>query len=218
MIKVVIADDVALVRQAFTLICQSIGFLVLYQACNGLNLQEYLANTDVLPDIIFMDINMPVINGIDTTAHVSSHYPMIKVIVLSVFCNDIHIINMLKYGAKGYLTKNTEKEEILFAVTTVMKDNIYIPPSILEEWKIPACYLKSDNKKKYKPVLLNTKEYEFLSYCASELSYKEIAVRMNVEYKTIDNYRASVAGKLDIHTRQGLAVYAVKHGLYIYNK
>jgi len=218
MIKVVIADDVALVRQAFTLICQSIGFLVLYQACNGLNLQEYLSNTDLLPDIIFMDINMPISNGIDSTAYVSSHHPMIKVIVLSIFCNDIHIINMLKSGAKGYLTKNTDKEEILFAVTTVMNNDIYIPSSILEEWKIPACYLECGNQKKYKPVLLNTKEYEFLGYCASDLGYKEIADKMSIEYKTIDNYRASVSKKLDIHTRQGLAVYAVKHGLFVYNK
>lgn len=218
MIKVVIADDIALVRRAFTLICQSIGFVVLYQACNGLDLQEYLSHADMLPDIIIMDIDMPVINGIDATAYVSLHHPLIKVIGLSIFCNDRHIINMLKNGAKGYLTKNTDNEEILTAVKSVMSNGMFIPSSILEEWKIPSCYLKPDNNKKYKTILLNTKEYEFLSYCATDFGYKEIADKMNVEYKTIDNYRAAVSKKLNIHTRQGLAVYAVKHGLYIYNK
>jgi DNA-binding NarL/FixJ family response regulator len=218
MFKVVITDDISIVRQAFTLICQSLGLVVLYQACNGLDLQIYLANTDILPDIIFMDIDMPVINGIDAASYVSLHHPLIKIIGLSIFCNDRHIISMLRNGAKGYLTKDTDKEEIQFAINAVMNNQMFIPSKILEEWKISSEYLQSDHKKKYKTTLLNTKEYEFLSFCATDYGYKEIADKMNVEYKTIDNYRAAVSTKLNIHTRQGLAIYAVRHGLYIYNK
>ena len=165
-----------------------------------------------------MDIEMPVINGIVTTAHVSMYHPSIKVIGFSSYCSDLHIINLLKNGAKGYIAKGASAKEISIAINAVMNNEIFIAADILEKWKIPADYLKPDYAKKYKTTLLNTKEYEFLSYCATEWGYKEIAEKMRVEYRTIDAYRASVSTKLDIHTRQGLAVYAVKHGLHLYNK
>jgi len=86
-------------------------------------------------------------------------------------------------------------------------------PNLVEEWKIPANYLKPNYQKKYRTRLLNDKEYEFLGYCALDLGYKEIAGKMGVGYKTIDTYRATVTKKLNIHTRAGLAVYTIKHGL-----
>jgi len=218
MFKVVLAEDHELLRTSLALYLKDIGLQILYKACNGKDLQEYLSNAPILPDIILMDIEMPFINGIDATAYVSKHHPSIKVIGLSFYSNDLHIINLLKNGAKGYMAKGVSAQEISVAINAVMNNEIFIPTPILEEWEIPAEYLKPDYQKKYKTTLLNTKEYEFLSYCASEWSYKEIADKMNVEYKTIDNYRAAVSAKLNIHTRQGLAVYTVKQGLYIYNK
>ena len=218
MLKVALAEDHELLRNTLALYLKDIGFQIMYKACDGKDLQEYLSYTPILPDIILMDIEMPRLNGIDATAYVSTHHQSIKVIGLSLYCSDLHIINLLKNGAKGFMPKGAKVQEILFAINKVMNDEIFIPADILAEWKIPEDYLKPNYQKKYKPILLNKKEYEFLSCCASEWSYKEIADKMNVEYKTIDNYRAAVSAKLNIRTRQGLAVYAVKHGLYIYNK
>jgi two-component system invasion response regulator UvrY len=120
---------------------------------------------------------------------------------------------MLRNGARGYLTKNTEPEELLRAAQTVMNDEIYLTPAVAEKWKISPAYLTGPNKKKYKTNLMNDREYEFLSYCATDMGYKEIAEEMGVQYKTIDSYRASVTEKLNIHTRSGLAAYAIKYGL-----
>ena len=92
-------------------------------------------------------------------------------------------------------------------------NEIYIPDNILKEWKIPTDYLKSNNIKKFKTHLLNEREYEFLSYCATDYEYKGIADRMDIEYATLNIYRASVCKKLNIHSRAGLAVYAKHYGL-----
>lgn len=212
MYKIAIVDDYTLIREAFTDMFQKLGMDVLFTACNGKEVQTRLLNDPSLPDIIFMDINMPVMDGITATAFIAAHFPSIKVIALSGFCNEKHVIDMLKNGARGFITKDAGKEEVGHAITTIMKDEKYIPAKIISEQKIPAKYLKSNNNKKYKTKLLNDREYEFLGYCATDLGYKEIACEMGVHYKTIDTYRASVAQKLKIRTRAGLAVYAAING------
>ncbi len=213
MIKVAIAEDLPLIREALSLILQSIGLVVLFHACNGEDLQNFLCETLFFPDIIFMDIKMPVINGIEATDFVTNHHPSIKVIALSVFCHEKLIIEMLRKGARGYLTKHADPEQIQLAVTTVMQNEIFIPEDILKAWKIPAVYLNPDNKKRLKTHLLNEREYEFLSFCATDYEYKEIATRMGIQYATLNVYRASVCEKLNIHTKAGLAVYAITNGL-----
>lgn len=213
MFNIAIAEDHPLMRAIFSLYCQSIGLNVLAQVGDGLELQEYLSTSDTLPDIVFMDINMPVINGQQATSHIHKNYPSIKVIALSVFCHEWHIINMFNRGARGYLPKDVQPEEVYHAVQAVMNGQLYIPTSIARRWNISPSCLNTEQSKKYKTKLLNTREYEFLSYCATGLGYKEIACKMGLQYKTIDNYRASVSLKLNIPTRAGMAVYATTHGL-----
>lgn len=215
MIKVVIVEDQPLTRKALSVIFNSIGLFILFQACNGADLQAFLGETMVFPDIIFMDISMPIINGIEATAFVTDHHPLIKVIALSVFCHEKLIMDMLRNGAKGYLHKSSDPEQFEFAIDVVMNNGMYIPDDIMKEWKIPAEYLKPNNIKKFKTHLLNEREYEFLHYCASDKEYKEIADKMGIQYATLNIYRASVCEKLDIHTRHGLALYAMQNGLNI---
>ena len=212
MYKIAIVDDHTLIREAFADMFQNLDLDVLFTASNGKEMLDYLLNRVSLPDIIFMDINMPVMDGITATAIIATHYPPIKVIALSGFCNEKLVIDMLKNGAQGFITKDAGKEEIRQAITMVMKNEKYVPAKILSEQNIPVKYLKSSDHKKYRTSLLNDREYEFLGYCASDLGYKEIAYEMGVHYKTIDTYRASVAQKLNIRTRAGLAVYAVMNG------
>jgi DNA-binding NarL/FixJ family response regulator len=217
MYKVAIAGDTHLIRNACSLLLKSIGLVVLFHASDGLQLKEFLADANILPDIIFMEIDMPGMNGIDVTEYISTHHSLIKVIAFSIFCNDFHISKILKSGAKGYLTKNTNEEEILLAVNCAMNNTIFLPKAMVKEWKIPDDYFNPDSYKKYKPILLNEKQYEFLTYCSIDLSYKEIAKNMGVSYATVDTYRKAVSKKLAIYTRQGLTAYAIKQGLYIYH-
>jgi DNA-binding NarL/FixJ family response regulator len=121
---------------------------------------------------------------------------------------------MLRSGAWGYLTKNdAEPEEIRSAIDAVMNHELYLSPTVLKEWRIPSDYLKPGYHNNYKTSLLNEREYEFLSFCGTGMEYKEIAAKMKVKLSTINSYSYNVFEKLDIHTRAGLAAYAIKHGL-----
>lgn len=213
MYTIAMANNTALLREAFLAIFRSTGMFVLLLAFSGPELLEYLSHAAPVPDIVFIDLDISFPEGLRTISHITANYPLIKVIALSAFCSEKHIIDVLNAGARGYLTRDTDKEEILFAANKVMSNDTYIPARILQECRFPVAYLKPGGRKKYKTHLLNEREYEFLSYCATSMSYKEIAHKMCVKYKTIDTYRATVGEKLDIHTRSGLAVYAVKNGL-----
>jgi two-component system invasion response regulator UvrY len=218
MYKIVIAEDNKVMRNWLFMYCQSLGWTVLFLAVNGLQLEEYLsaseANSDPLPDIILMDISMPVINGIAATAFVSAHFPFIRVIALSLYVQEKPIIDVLRNGAKGYLDKNNmEPEDILSAADAAMNNEMYFSPSVLKEWQIPPACLKSGYHKNYRTFLLSNREYEFLSHCGTDMEYKEIADRMGVTLHTVNNYSTAVFEKLNIHTRAGLTAYAVKHGL-----
>jgi DNA-binding NarL/FixJ family response regulator len=218
MYKIVIAEDNPIMRRGLALICETLGLFVLFLANDGQQLEDYLAacetGSDLFPDIILMDISMPVINGITATTFITMHFPRIRVIALSLFSQEKLIIDMLRSGAWGYLTKNdAEPEEIRSAIDAVMNHELYLSPTVLKEWRIPSDYLKPGYHNNYKTSLLNEREYEFLSFCGTGMEYKEIAAKMKVKLSTINSYSYNVFEKLDIHTRAGLAAYAIKHGL-----
>jgi len=213
MLKIVIVDDSPLMRKALSLIFQTFGAIVLFQAQDLKALQECLFQDTVLPDVIFMYIDSSVIVWRRTFDFLTEHFPFVNIVAMSAFNHEKLVVDVLRWGARGYLSKQTEPEELLRAAQTVTAGEIYLSPEVAKRWKIPASYLVSSNRKKCKTILLNDREYEFLSYCATDMGYKEIAGEMGVQYKTIDSYRASVTEKLNIHTRSGLAAYAIKYGL-----
>lgn len=218
MYKIVIAEDHKFFRESLSLVCKTQGFHVLFLAVDGVNLEYYLNSSkndpSLIPDIILMDISMPRINGITATVYVARHFPSINVIALSIYAQEKPVLDMLRSGAKGFIDKgNVDYDEILLAINAVMCGEYYISPSVLEEWKIPPDYFKTEYHKKFEPNLLNKMEYQFLSYCGTELGYKEIAEKMGIKVHTANNYSAAVFEKLNIHSRAGLVIYAIKHGL-----
>ena len=213
MLKIVIVDDSPLMRKALSLIFQAFGVIVLFQARDFSELKEYLFQDAVIPDVIFLDIDISTADFTQSFKYLNEHFPFTRIVAVSLFNHEKLIIDVLRNGAMGYLSKHTEPEELLRAAQTVMNGEIYLSPEVVEKWKIPTGYLTASNRKKCKTILLNDREYEFLSYCARDMGYKEIAEEMGVQYKTIDSYRASVTEKLQIHTRSGLAAYAIKYGL-----
>lgn len=207
--KIVIVEDHILLSQAIASLVNSFkDFNVLYTCKNGKELLTKLKTPHNIPDIILMDVNMPILNGIETTEIVKNEYPEINVIALSVEENDTTIIKMLKAGAKGYLLKDVEKDVLELALTETIKNGYYHTKDVSN---ILINSLNDDNSSK---IRLKDREIEFIIHTCSEMTYKQIAEKMFLSPKTIDGYRDNLFQKLNIKNRIGLVLYAIKNGIY----
>lgn len=211
---VALADDHVLIRNGLAgLINSFTDYEVLFQATNGQDFIEQLSSsTHKLPDIALLDINMPKKDGYETAHWIKQHHPGIKILALSMYDNENYIIRMLKNGARGYILKDAEPTELKSALDSIIQKGYHY--SELITGHLINTLNKFDEDPKTKNALLVTdKELEFLHYICTELSYKEIADRMYLSPRTIDGYRDAMFDKLNIKTRVGLALYAVKNGL-----
>ena len=182
--KVIIVEDHMLLSQAIAGLVNSFdNFEVPYLCKNGKELLTQLKNSNDIPEIVLMDVNMPILNGIETTEIIKKEYPQINVIALSVEGNDETIIKMLKAGAKGYLLKDVEKEVLETALQEVLETGYYHTKSVAN---ILMNSLNDDGASESK---LKEREIEFIKLVCSELTYKEIAEKMFLSPKTIDGYR-----------------------------
>ena len=210
-IRVVVVDDHTLLRNALAKLIDSFeDFSVFYEARNGEELKEKLKK-NMIPDIILLDVNMPGMNGFETAEWLYLHYPQVKVLALSMSSDENTIIRMLKSGARGYIMKTAEPEELLLALNSVMEKNFY-----LSEY-ITGKIVGGLNKNLEQPddqVLMTDKEVEFLKLTCSELSYKEIAENMYVSVRRVEDYRNALFDKLKIRSRVGLVMYAIKNGIF----
>ncbi len=149
-------------------------------------------------------------DGFETAAWLSKNYPKIKVLALSMFSDERTIIRMLRQGARGYILKNIEPEELKKALDSVMKKNFYLSEEI--SGKIISGLHKDMDRVEESPSLTQ-REKEFLSLICSEITYKEIAAKMFVSPRTVDEYRNSLFEKLKVKSRVGLVMYAIRNGL-----
>ena len=210
-IQVAVADDHSLLRSALaTLINSFPGYNVAIEADNGRDLIEKISKS-ALPDIVLLDISMPEMDGFKTTQWLHKKYPQIKVLALSMLSDERSIIKIFRVGAKGYLLKNTDPEELKTALDSVMNKNVYLSEYVSGKL---VSGLHNDVDTELQGVVLNEKEKEFLRWSCSELSYKDIAGKMFVSPRTVDDYRQSLFYKLKVHSRVGLVMYAIKNGIF----
>lgn len=209
-IRVALADDHSLFRKGLIEILSGFDEVeVLFEAKNGKLFIDKLSKTPAKerPDICILDINMPVMSGYDTARHIHNYYPKIKVLALSMYDEENIIIKMIRCGANGYILKDTEPDELLNALKSIQSSGIYhsdlITNKVLREIKLP----EEDE------VVFTAKELRFLTHCCSELTYKEIAEEMGISHRTVDGYRDNLFSKLDLHSRTGLVLYAIKTGV-----
>lgn len=208
--EVVIADDHKLMRTALAKLINSFDeYSVLFEADNGKDLRVRMKELGI-PDIVLLDVNMPEMNGFETTEWLFRNYPQVKVMALSMLSDEKSIIRMFRLGAKGYLLKNTEPEEFKKALDSIVNKNVYLSDYISSKL---VSGLHNDSDREPDEVQLNEKEKEFLRWTCSELSYKEIAEKMYLSPRTIDDYRQSLFNKLNVHSRVGLVMYAVRQGI-----
>jgi len=203
-IKVALADDHALLRKSLKLVVDSMAeFEVIMDEDNGKKLLETMNAAETKPEVCILDINMPEMNGYETAAAIKNKYPSIKILALSMYDNEQSIINMLKAGASGYLLKDVEPEELRKALLEIYDHDFYQSDIVRGQM------LRSLNREKE----LSENEIQFLKLCCTELTYKEIAEKMYKSPRTIDGYRDNLFAKLNVATRSGLVMYAMKTGL-----
>ncbi|TAD94019.1 MAG: DNA-binding response regulator [Bacteroidetes bacterium] len=187
---------------------------IVLQAANGKLLIEGLANMQTLPNLVLLDISMPIMDGFATAAHLQKHFPSVKVLALSMMDNESAIITMIKNGARGYVLKDADPAQLRQAIADVLEKGYHYSDLVTGRLiyainreganeNLPAAHA---NK-------LTEREREFLDYCCTEYTYKEIASLMGVSPRTVDGYRDGLFEKLDVKSRVGLAMYAVRHGL-----
>jgi DNA-binding NarL/FixJ family response regulator len=205
-INIAIVDDHTLFRNGLAVLMNEFEELnVIFQAENGRHMQQML-QAQSLPDVILMDINMPFIDGYSATSWLGSNYPLIKVLALSMFEDDKAVIGMIKCGARGYVLKEATPRELLEAIKTIHVKGVFINEMI--SGKLIRSVTAEEKE------ILSKKELEFIKLCCSELTYKEIADKMFVSPRTVDNYRESLFLKLNLKSRTGLVLYAIQSELF----
>lgn len=210
-IDIIIVDDHLLFSQALNgLVSNFEEFNVLTVLNNGKELVDYLSKETKEPQIVLMDIKMPVMDGIEATQWLKEKKPEIKVLALSMEAEEETILKMLRAGAKGYLLKDIHPSVLLHALKEVYSSGFYYTENITN-----TLLNSIDNKDKLTAIRLKERELEFLKLCCSEMTYKQIAEVMFLSPKTVENYREALFEKLEAKTRIGLVLYAIKEKIVI---
>ncbi|MFO7890450.1 MAG: response regulator transcription factor [bacterium] len=210
-IKVLLAEDHHIMRQGLrSLLEDQSNITVVGEAKDGRETIQLAGKFK--PDVIVMDISMPNLNGMEATYQILEELPDVKIIGLSVHSDEQFISGMFRAGACGYLLKDCVIDELMNAIDTVVRDQIYISPSISKQViKDYRQYLKKDKDSVFE--LLTEREREVLQLIAEGKSTKEIAGTLYVSEKTVATHRQNMMNKLDIYSVPELVKYAIKEGL-----
>lgn len=212
-IKVLIADDEKLIREGLKIILNANSDIsVVGISENGEAAIEFCKKEQV--DVILMDIRMPVCDGVRATKIIKSEFPNIKILVLTTFKDDEYIFDAMKFGANGYILKDTSYDVIIDAVKSVYKGNVVVNPEVASLMvngiaKNPASDLENV-KDKYN---LTDREIEIIICIGSGLSNKEIAEKQYVTEGTVKNHITEILSKLEMRDRTQIAIFALKNNL-----
>ena len=210
---VVLVDDHVLLRNGLANLIESFGnYKVLFQSSNGKAFIEKL-KPKLLPHLVLLDINMPEMDGYETCLWLKENYPEIKVLALSMYDNENAVIRMFKAGAKGYILKDCDPAELKAALHDVITKGFYYSEMVTGKLIHTINTLDEKDSSAKNVIKLNDREITFLKLVCTELTYKEIAEKMFLSPRTIDGYRDDLFQKLNVKTRVGLVMYAIKNGI-----
>lgn len=206
--NILIVDDHLLFASSLEKLIHTFdGFQVLYKASNGIDLQAYFKQYKKRPDVILLDVNMPVMDGFETVTWLKENYPEIRVLVLTMEDDEDIMIKMIRGGANGYLLKDINPENLKSALNEVIDKGFYYTEQINE---ILLDIIQGKGKPNQKSPFKEN-EIIFIKLACTEKTYKEIADEMCLSPKTIDGYRQELFSKLNIKNRVGLVLYAIKN-------
>ncbi|HNL65226.1 MAG TPA: response regulator transcription factor [Ferruginibacter sp.] len=210
--NIILADDHILLRDALANLINSFDeFRVVAVAGNGEEVKQAIG-TGPRPAIILMDLSMPVLDGFETARWLQMHHPDIRVLILTMYDSEITLIRLLRLGVNGFLKKDIHPAELRSALIAVAAGEYYY--SNRTTGKIASLLRNSDEKRSpLENATLNDVEIQFLRLACSDLTYKEIAHEMKMTPRNIDSYRDALFDKLDVKSRVGLAIYAIKSGI-----
>ena len=210
-IKIVLADDHHIVRQGLKSLLESeADFKVVGEAPDGL--EAIRLCTTLQPDVLVVDMVMKEMNGIEVTRQVSKSCPNTGIVVLSMYDNENYVVEALQSGAKAYVVKESTATELVRAIREARVGHRYLSPPLSE--RAINAYLQKSQATAFDPYeTLTTREREVLQMAAMGASSSEIAARLFVSRRTVENHRASMMHKLDLHTQTQLIRFAMQHGI-----
>jgi NarL family two-component system response regulator LiaR len=211
-IRILVADDHPLMRHALiTFLQKQPDFKIVAEAGNGEEAMKYAF--ELVPDVIIMDISMPVLNGLEATRLIKAKNPEIAILVLTVHTDSEHVLSILEAGAAGYLTKSVFGNEIINSIRSVVAGEAVLTPAILQQ------IVKKVPRKTDKPVVLDAhktptaRELEVLKLAAGGRSNKDIALQLNVSVRTVKSYLADIFSKLGVGSRTEAVMAGLRSGL-----
>jgi len=205
---IAIVDDHTLIAQALKGIISTFeNFEVVFECENGRELIQKIKTLNTYPNIVMLDISMPEMNGFETALWLKENHPEISIMALSMQNDEQSVIKMIRNGAKSYLLKNTHPRDLEIALNKLVSEGYYYP-----EWASKIIFANINGTASSSISKLTEREKEFLKYTITEMNYKEIAELMCCSPRTIERYRDNLFEKLNLKTRVGLAVYAMKNG------
>lgn len=209
MIKIIIADDHQMVTEGLKSLLESDATMkVIATAPNGYELIRMVEL--VLPDIVLMDIDMPVMNGIEALSAIRKQFPGLKVIVLTMHEEKALVKKMTELGAKGFLFKNSDKVELVNAIKIVNSGGSYFTAALTS--KLLESYQTGSPASTHSVLILTDREIEILKLIAAGFSNKEIGDKLYISHRTVDTHRTNLMKKLEVSNIAGLIRFAIKNG------
>jgi len=207
-LRVYIADDHTFVRKGMIRLLNTFHRIGdIKEAANGKELIDLI--NDSPPDVVILDLEMPVMNGFETSKYLVEHHPQVKILVLTMHTEEVFILNLMELGVHGFLNKNAEPEEVEEALYSVIDKDFYrneIVNQALRNGVRRAPNAATSTK-------LSPRELEILFLICQELTPPEISVRLQISEKTFFNHRTNILSKVGVRGNVGLVKYAYQHGM-----
>ncbi len=209
-IKVLLVDDHPLVLEGVrSSLLKHEGFEVVGEACNG---QEAIHRAkECSPDVVVMDITMPIMNGLEATTHLRTTCPQTKVLILTIHERSEFVREMVRSGARGYIRKNTSPVELISAIECVHRGELFFKPEVAQSF-FKEYILNEGKMEKSGPQRLSKREHEVLTLVVHGSANKEIAHQLDLSIRTVEKHRQTIMKKLGIHKATELVRFAITRG------